>query len=91
MRIFTMVNEYKRNKFRRLFSKYYSLNPSGQKWSAMIDVINHVADREEFRHSFNLSEMVLMLREWCIEAGLQREDRREMPYTLEGYFGFELK
>jgi hypothetical protein len=86
----TIKNETK-SQFGRAFAAHFSLNPAGSDWISLAEALGYVSDHEEFRHSFGWSQMVLMLRKMCENAGLTREDRGEPPHVLEGYYGLERK
>lgn len=91
MTIYGQISDYKKARFKAKFGEYFTLNPDGTEWMAIDEAIYYVLYRAAFKQSFSLSEMVLMLRENCLAAGLTRENRGEPPHVLEGYVGIERK
>ncbi len=91
MTVYGKISDYKRASFKAKFKVYFTLNPTGSEWMGLAEALGYVNDRIEFRHSFSWSDMVTMLRQMCVEAGLTREDRGGSPHVLEGYYGLERK
>jgi hypothetical protein len=91
MTIYGRITDRERMQFRTKFAEYYTFDASYNTWQSLIDIINSVKNREEFRHSFSWTDMCAMLREWFLELELTREDRGAEPHILEGYYGVERK
>lgn len=90
--IFGRISDTERSAFISKFAAYYTLDPAGQTWQGLAEILDTVKNRIEFRHAFGWSDMVLMLRELCVAGGLTREDRiigdGHVDQT-EGYYGIE--
>lgn len=86
-RVFGAISDYEKSEFRRKCAPYLVLDPQGWEWFSLAEIINHIRDREEFRHAFGYARMVSMLRTWCLEVGLRCEIHGTYPHEEEGFVG----
>lgn len=91
MRIYGGIPDSTKVAFKARISRYFTFNPTGTKWRSIEEVLLQISDREEFLRIFHWSNMVVILRDMCVEAGLIREDRGDPPHVREGYYGLERK